>query len=72
MRKETNDTSPPLTITRDGVYSLREVARYFKASYGTVYKMARSGDLKTFRVGTGYKVAGSTILDMMGMGDVAS
>ena len=52
------------TVCAGNVYTLKESAEYLRCSYGTIHKWAKSGKLKTFRVGTDYRVRGEDILEL--------
>lgn len=49
-------------------YTLKESAGFLRVSYGLIYQMARAGTLRTFRMGTQYRVPGSSLLDMVNCG----
>jgi excisionase family DNA binding protein len=42
-------------------YSVAELAKYWKVNEPTIYKMIRSGKLKAFKVGVGYRITDKAV-----------
>jgi excisionase family DNA binding protein len=56
------------TSMTDETFTLSEIARILKLSYFKVYRMARSGELRTARFGNAYRVTRAELSRQLGEG----
>lgn len=52
------------TIEPNGVYTIKQGAKYLKMSYGWLYGEVRAGNVPHVRLGTQYRIKGETLLAM--------